>query len=316
MGQVPGDANIGPALRLTVAWTAFVAYLVVIEAWIGWAALIAPWRSLHPGQVAIALCLFLVSYAVRAHRFYDYLRDATRGRWLMTLRLMVLHNALNNLLPMRSGELSFPLLAKRYFHLGYGRSVPALLWFRALDLHTILLIGGSVLVGAAWSWQVAVLFAVPCSLLPPAAFSARGALRRGVLGRRQGTLSSLTLTMLDGLPRTWSTFARSWLLTWANWVLKLLVLAWVLGQFVDVSIAGAAFGAIGGELTSVLPFHAPAGVGSYEAGIVAGIVPFGAAVKTAVEAAVNAHLFVLGAALVSAGATLLLPRAVTQEPGQ
>ncbi len=62
----------------------------------------------------------------------------------------------------------------------------------------------------------------------------------------------------------------------------------------DVFPVAAAFGgALGGELSSVLPFHAPGGVGTYPAGIVAGAVSFGAsaspdAMVRLAAAAVNA----------------------------
>jgi uncharacterized membrane protein YbhN (UPF0104 family) len=95
-----------------------------------------------------------------------------------------------------------------------------------------------------------------------------------------------------------------------NWLVKLVVLAWVLTQFVDVGSSAALLAAIGGELTSAL-FHAPGGVGTYEAGIVAVLVPFGIAAKPALNAAVNAHLFVLGAALASAALALLIPHRIT-----
>lgn len=301
-------AKTRPALRAALAWSVLLAYLALIEALIGWAALVAPWRALNPGQLAIAACLFSMSYAIRAHRLYDYLGDAARGRWLLALRLMILHNALNNLMPMRSGELSFPLLAKRYFGLGFGRSVPVLLWFRLLDLHTVLLIACAVLVSEISSWQVAALVITPLAAAPAAAYAGRDALRRRIRTWRKRRLSALGLKALDGLPEDWMHFARSWGLTWANWLLKLLVLAWVLAQFVDASFIAAAMGAIGGELTSVLPFHAPGGVGTYEAGIVAGIAPFGVGMRASIEAAVNAHLFVLGAALVGATLALLVPR--------
>jgi uncharacterized membrane protein YbhN (UPF0104 family) len=95
-----------------------------------------------------------------------------------------------------------------------------------------------------------------------------------------------------------------------NWLVKLVVLAWVLTQFVDVGSSAALLAAIGGELSSVL-FHAPGGVGTYEAGIVAVLVPFGIAAKSALNAAVNAHLFVLSAALASAALALLIPQRIT-----
>lgn len=293
--------------RLVIAWGVFVAYALLIEYWLGWARLLEPWRTLDIGAVLLALLLFLLTYALRAHRVYDYFRDAMHGGWLTGLRLMIYHNALNNLLPMRSGELSFPLLMKRYFRVDYGHSLPALLWFRLLDLHSILLIGGIALFAGRWHWSAVAGLASLWLTLPYLAFAARARLRITLVSRPQGRVTRILTKALDGLPTSRSALWRSWLLTWANWMVKLLVLAWVLTQFVRIDLTTATLGAIGGELTSVLPFHAPAGVGTYEAGIVAALLPFGLPAKDALNAAVNAHLFVLGAALASAALTMLIP---------
>jgi uncharacterized membrane protein YbhN (UPF0104 family) len=282
----------------------------VIEYWIGWARLLAPWSELNFGAIVTALLLFLLTYAVRAHRVFDYFRDSMRGRWLGGLRLIIYQNTLNTMLPMRSGELSFPLLMKRYFAVDYAHSVPVLLWFRLLDLHTILLIGGIALLGNRWHWAATSIVALLWLALPYMAFVARGALRAMVAKVPIRRVSAILVKALDGLPRTQSTFWRSWLLTWLNWLVKLVVLAWVLTQFVDVGSSAALLAAIGGELSSVL-FHAPGGVGTYEAGIVAVLVPFGIAAKPALNAAVNAHLFVLSAALASAALALLIPQRIT-----
>jgi uncharacterized membrane protein YbhN (UPF0104 family) len=295
--------------QLAFAWLVLALYVGLIEYWLGWARLLTPWSELDFGAVVTALVLFLLTYAVRAHRVFDYFRDSMRGRWLGGLRLIVYHNALNTLLPMRSGELSFPLLMKRYFAVDYAHSVPVLLWFRLLDLHTILLIGGIVLLGDRWHWAATSIVALLWLALPYMAFAARGALRAMVAKVPIPRVSAILVKALDGLPRTQSTFWRSWLLTWLNWLVKLVVLAWVLTQFVDVGSSVALLAAIGGELTSVL-FHAPGGVGTYEAGIVAVLVPFGIAAKPALNAAVNAHLFVLGAALASAALALLIPHRI------
>jgi uncharacterized membrane protein YbhN (UPF0104 family) len=293
--------------RLVIAWGVFVLYVLLIEYWLGWTRLLAPWRTLDIGAVLIALLLFLLTYVLRAHRVYDYFHDAMRGGWLTGLRLMIYHNALNNLLPMRSGELSFPLLMKRYFRVDYGHSLPALLWFRLLDLHSILLIGGVALLAGRWPWVLIAGLAGLWLTLPYLAFAARARLRIALVSRPQSRLTRLLTKALEGLPASRAALWRSWLLTWVNWLVKLLVLAWVLTQFVRINLIAATLGAIGGELTSVLPFHAPAGVGTYEAGIVAVLVPFGLSAKDALNAAVNAHLFVLGAALASAALTMLVP---------
>ncbi|MEZ5479532.1 MAG: hypothetical protein R3E95_19255 [Thiolinea sp.] len=44
----------------------------------------------------------------------------------------------------------------------------------------------------------------------------------------------------------------------------------------------------------MLPFHAPAGVGTYEAGVIAAVAPF-STLELATTGAINVHLFVLGA---------------------
>jgi uncharacterized membrane protein YbhN (UPF0104 family) len=301
--------------HLALAWLVFALYVGLIEYWLGWGGLLAPWWELDVGAVVTALLLFLLTYAVRAHRLFDYFRDSMRGGWLVGLRLMVYHNALNSLLPMRSGELSFPLLMKRYFAVDYAHSLPALLWFRLLDLHTILLVGGVMLLGQRWHWAATSVVALLWLALPYMAFAARGALRALVAKAPMRRVSAIACRALDGLPRTQSTLWSSWLLTWLNWLVKLVVLAWVLTQFVEVGSVAALLGAAGGELASVLPFHAPGGVGTYEAGIVAVLVPFGIAARPALNAAVNAHLFVLGSALASAALALLIPRQITADRG-
>lgn len=54
---------------------------------------------------------------------------------------------------------------------------------------------------------------------------------------------------------------------------------------------------IAGELTSVLPFHAPGGVGTYEVGIAAPLL-LHADAKEVMVAAINVHFFILSVAII------------------
>ena len=68
--------------------------------------------------------------------------------------------------------------------------------------------------------------------------------------------------------------ARGGLPAWgfaiSNWVLKLSIVGMLLTSLANIP-AGAGFcGALGGELAGVLPLQAPAGVGTYEAGVALG----------------------------------------------
>ncbi|VAW96580.1 hypothetical protein MNBD_GAMMA20-1008, partial [hydrothermal vent metagenome] len=50
-----------------------------------------------------------------------------------------------------------------------------------------------------------------------------------------------------------------------------------------------------------------AGAGTFEAGVVAALLPFGIDAKTALQAAVNLHLFILGSTLLAGLLSLALP---------
>ena len=110
----------------------------------------------------------------------------------------------------------------------------------------------------------------------------------------------------EGLPQTPAAFWRAWLWTQINWWVKLAVFAWILRLFAPMPAAAAVMGALGGDLTSVLPVHGVAGAGTYEAGVVAALIPFGVEAWTALAAAVNLHLFVLGLSAAGGALALLL----------
>jgi hypothetical protein len=87
-------------------------------------------------------------------------------------------------------------------------------------------------------------------------------------------------------------------MTWASWMVKLLTLAWLLGQFLpDVTWNMRLTAVVLGELASGLPLFIPLNAGLYEGGIIAGLLPV-SAVQSSAIAAINVHLFVLAVMLV------------------
>ena len=74
------------------------------------------------------------------------------------------------------------------------------------------------------------------------------------------------------------------------------------------SVVHAAWvGATVGDLTSVLPFHGIAGAGTYEAGVVAGLAPYGLTPESALPLAVNLHLFILASSTLLGLIAWLIP---------
>lgn len=301
------QALIHPRFQKLLGYLVLVIYILALQWLWGWDTLLKPWLEFSLLGGLIAVLLLFLSYAVRALRLFDYFRPELSGRYAECFKLMLYHNMFNNLLPMRSGEISFPILMRRYFSVEAMRTVPALLWFRVLDLHVILSLGAVAglthgLIPALWGWLL--ILWLP---LPWLAQTLRERLSRRLESSPEGRIRNLLARALTGLPADTGEFWRSWAWTWFNWVVKLIALAWVLLQFAPVSLEAAWVGAITGDLTSVLPIHAPGGFGTYEAGVVAGMTPFAVPLEPALSAAVNLHLFILASSLAGGALAWLIP---------
>jgi uncharacterized membrane protein YbhN (UPF0104 family) len=292
--------------------TVVVAYGAFIH-WIwGWGSILAGWRAVGLPTILVALALLVGTYFIRTHRMQDYFPRETAGRFLPLFRVTQVHNLLNIMLPFRAGETSFPLLMRSEFGVPLAHGTAALLVLRLLDLHALLAAAGLGLVAGSSRPSLAALVWAVFLLLPLLLFPLKHPLMRAVHGRVSGKLARIAAEIEDGVPADTGAFVRAWLLTVLNWGVKVLVLAWVLGLMGVVPIAAAFGGALGGELSSVLPVHAPAGVGTYPAGIAAGATAFGAGhdrgtLDLIARAAINTHLLMLVSALAGTGLSLILP---------
>ncbi len=295
-----------PGLRYVAGTVLLLGLILAVETWIGWSTLLRPWLNLAPEYLAAGIILIFLTYGLRALRVYDYFLADTRGQFAVCLRLSLQHNLLNNLLPMRSGELAFPVLMSRCFSVPIMRSVPGLLWFRFLDLHTLIAFALVVISEPFVGQTLGAVLGLFWMSVPWLAFRLT-AFWQARLSRHPGRVSNFVQRILESLPQQPRLFWRSWLWTLLNWSIKLAVFAWILTLFSDIPLGTAWIGATLGDFTSVLPIHGVAGAGTYEAGVVVGLAPFGIAPAEALQAAVNLHLFVLGCTLLSGVLSLLLP---------
>ncbi|MBI3777259.1 MAG: flippase-like domain-containing protein [Gammaproteobacteria bacterium] len=293
-------------IKLVLGLLVFLGCVIAVQIYYGWDRVLAPWLTVAPGALLTTLILTFISYALRSLRVYDYFHIQLRGRFMLCFKLTLQHNLLNNLLPMRTGEISFPVLMARYFDVSATTSVPVLFWFRLMDLHALVAIA-LLAVGDAWLAQNYLLpVTLLWLLLPLAAYLAHNGLARKFASASHGIKKYLA-KILTSLPQTPREFWRAWLWTWINWLVKLGVFAWVFQLFAPVSWSVAGLAAIAGDITSVLPFHGVAGAGTYEAGIVAALLPFNIAPEIALAAAVNLHLFLLGSTLLGGLVAVFLP---------
>lgn len=286
------------------------AYAIFLQIAFGIPELLSQLSMMGAGPLLGALVLLVMTYVVRCWRVADYFPRETKGQFRRLLKLTLVHNLLNVMLPLRSGEASFPLLMRSEFGMPLARATAALLVMRLLDLHALLAAAGIGLVIGEGAKAWAVLLWLAFLLAPLPLFALKNPLLR-LTQRLPDRLRILVEEIERGLPADPNAFMRAWGATVVNWGIKVVVLAWVL-RLMDVSPLAASFGgALGGELSSVLPVHAPGGVGTYPAGIVAGAVSFGAATSPTSlaligKAAVNAHLLILISAFVGTGIAVVL----------
>lgn len=300
--------------RITLLTVAVIVLYAAFIQWIwGWSAILAGWQAVGLPTILIALILLVCTYVIRTHRMQDYFPRETSGQFLRLFRVTQVHNLLNIMLPFRAGETSFPILMRSEFGVPLAHGTAALLVLRLFDLHALLAAAGLGLVAASSRPYLAGVLWALFLLLPLLVFPFKRPLMGAIRGHLSGKPARIAEEIDDGLPADISAFIRAWLLTVANWCVKVLVLAWVLALMGVLPAAAMFGGALGGELSSVLPVHAPAGVGTYPAGIAAGAAAFGSArdaetLDLLAKASINAHLLVVVSALVGTGLSLVLPR--------
>ncbi|WP_176256890.1 lysylphosphatidylglycerol synthase domain-containing protein [Derxia lacustris] len=309
--------------RAIVGGLVLLGYFGLVEATVGWSALFGQLAGAGPLPLLLAVGGLGGSYALRALRLEQLLAPvgaaaatgaaaaaATAAEpapgFLCLLRCLLLNNAANWLLPARAGDLGLPLLLNREAGLPRSRGLGVLLWLRLLDLQALAGIGGlAFALGAEGVARLGGLAALAGSAVAPAL------IRRLApwLARRVPRLEA-ALALLDRAP---AAFARDIALTWLAWGLKLVALGGALALLGDIGLGAGLAGAIGGDLSTVLPVHAPLGAGSFETGVLLGLAPFGHPAAGLLGAAVQLHLLMLAVALAATGASLLIPSRLSSQ---
>jgi hypothetical protein len=185
-----------------------------------------------------------------------------------------------------------------------------------LDLYVVFLLALVSLMLSRGSWRLAALLTALLTLAIPVIYrwspETIGFFEQKFKGRLKEKLGEIR----TALPISWRLLLISFWWTLINWALKLVVFAWIIEQFLATNFGQSLLGAIGGELTVVLPVYSIAGAGPYEAGVVAALIPADIPPQEALKAAVNLHLFLLSCTILSGSLSCLLPRNRSHQPNR
>lgn len=293
------------ALKLSLGILATIAFFWAVEHYWGWSRILDPFADVSTTTLLIAIVGLLSSYFIRALRLNSVLQIPNAKLGTST-RLIMLNNAFNILLPMRAGEASFPILLKRWYGVDIFAGVGLLLWLRLLDLWMLLVLGGiAATIAFAADWVPLALVGALIAMLAPLLLPTfRPLLER--LGHKVAVIGKI----VEALPSDYRTITQSIVWTALNWGIKILALGLLLAALAQVHLGSGMLGAIGGDLSSVLPIHAPGGLGTYELGVVGLLALDPASNERMLAAAVDLHLLLLCVALGGALLAWLLPKRV------
>lgn len=289
-------------MKRLLAIAASLALLVWFASDARWHGLVDTFGRLSAPSLAGGVIGLGMSYLLRAGRVYDEFRHDAKGRLGACLRIVLIHNAMVNVVPFRGGEAAFPILLGRNFGTPLGRAVASLFWFRLQDALIVAVLAVAVWPGLALPLRTGGIFA----LVAFAWYLPRWARAPHAWAERGGTAAKLA-KLRDAFAASTRHARFGWLWTLANWSVKLGTQAWLLAALLPASPAVGAAGALGAELAAILPVQGVAGFGTYEAGAAAALLPHAISFDGALQAALALHLFVIACAVASGALAWLMP---------
>lgn len=275
--------------------TTFLGVILGVHFVWGWPALIATWSELPFTALLLFVGLYWLTYGIRAYRIAVYFKSPQSSKLPLGAlsRVVVKQTFWANILPAKTGEVSFPLLMKTNFAIDYVASIPALLVLRLFDAYVLGAIALAMLL-QVWQPIAAVGLLVATFWLPLVGVPLRAWLIRSLFPLRDRKFAWYGLKLLRNIPTNRKLLIQVALLSWLNWAVKIALFAGLLASLAQLPISQTWLAALVGEVSGLLP-GLPAGFGNYEAAVTFGLMPYMSTESTSaiIAAALNAHLFIL-----------------------
>lgn len=296
--------NFKRLLALAVS-AGLLAWLMADGRWRGLGDVFARLDALTLGLSAAG---FALSYGLRALRVFDEFRAQAGRRFGTCLRIVLIHNAMINVVPFRGGEAAFPLLLRQNFGIPLPRAIASLFWFRLQDAFVVMALAAIVWPGVHPGLKAIAVIGV----IVTAWWLPRWA--RAPHDWAEGKAFTAKLAKVrDAFAESTRHARYGWVWTIANWTVKLAAQACLLAALIPAALSVGAAGALGAELAAILPIQGVAGFGTYEAGAAAALLPNGIPLAIGLQAALALHLFVIACSVTSGAIAWLFPAARVHE---
>jgi len=115
----------------------FISVIVLLYKFIDFNFFLKKIKTINYSFLAFSVLSLIISYYFRVLRFKLILNEK-RGMTLFSIS--GIHYFLNKILPARTGEISLPLMFKKYLEIDYSKGISALVFFRVLDIFVMLIL--------------------------------------------------------------------------------------------------------------------------------------------------------------------------------
>jgi uncharacterized membrane protein YbhN (UPF0104 family) len=287
--------------------------------WVGAEMFINAWTALPLLYIEAVFGLFTLSLFLRSWRARMVLLGCFCAPSIRFFLITTLHNAANQVMPMRSGEMTYPYLFKKYAGFLISKGAASLLVIRLYEVFVLVII---LLLGLIWlksEGETGILIGSAAAVLAVTAFlfwrqlpglllMLEGLIKRvryrsgekDISTNRQDSFLYL-LAQEVAKPISISVHLGLALSSLANWFV-IIALFWCVlsGVGINLGFAEAVVGSSICGLGQLVPLGTIGNFGPIEAGWTLGFALVGVEVKAALSAGIIMHLLVFASSLLLA----------------
>jgi len=274
---------------ISIAVTA--GFLYLFYAVIGFNKFISFFTQIKPVNILGAFLLYLGSYITRTYRWKITL---SIDDFKTLFKITAFNTVFNIFLPFRTGELSFFYMLKKE-NIPVSESTISFVSVRIFDAVSLLAVFFMAFFLLQSNFIAAVITVMIAPVIPVI-------LKKASVAIKHEKLSQFRSTRL-----TFKNMGILYFLSIATFVMKFTAFYLVLPDGLELSFTQAFFAAAAGDITTILPVHGIAGIGTYEGGYAGILIFMGVEKEKALLASVYSHIFMLvGAAVIAAFSAMFL----------
>jgi glycosyltransferase 2 family protein len=267
-------------------------------------------QNINPLYLLAGFLLYTISYVFRAWRFHILLNKEVSIRDLFHIECV--HNMMNNLLPARTGELSYIYLLKKGSNRTTGEGIATLVLARIFDFVCIIVLFfiaamftknlPQIILSTIWIIGLLLLFFIaflaflfhskhPLTYLKH--FFHKVHLDQYKIGVYVLNKGTETITCLDKIRDRWI-YSQIFLISLPIWLTNyLMVFVLMTGMNLNLPLQVVVLGSTFSLISTLLPVNGIAGFGTQEGFWVLIFVPLGLTLNSAIVSAFIVHIVII-----------------------